>query len=121
MNGGTISCGFGCDIFFLSYPPLSLPFFFLLLLLPALLEDVLECTAQAFPVFPCGPSAAAVQPPQLSGWRSQFATHTGIPLFSRRSHLTSQDCRLSSKIKERNNSFFFKPEKNNIDANLFKG
>lgn len=53
MNSGTISCGFGCDIFFLS--PLS-SFFFL----PLLLKDVLECTTQAFPVFPCGPSAAAV-------------------------------------------------------------
>lgn len=87
MNSGTISCGFGRDIFFLS--PLS----------RSLLKDVLECTTQAFPVFPCGPSAAAgigspsslaagvslqptrESPPLLQHVPSDFAEHRNLNHF----------------------------------------
>lgn len=71
MNGGTILCGFGCDIFFLS----SLSVF------SALLEDVLECTTRAYTVFPCGPSAAAVVSAARCCLESVCNPHRNPPLL----------------------------------------
>lgn len=97
----------------------SLFFFFSL---SALLEDVLECSStQACTLFPCGPSAAAVQPLQPHGdpHSPTPPPHHPHPL----SHLTSHGNRSSSKIQ----ITAFKKEKKNQhycptrEIELFKG
>lgn len=100
MNGGTISCGFGCNIFFLCTPPTPYT-------PKTLLEDVLECTpnrpSQCFHVAPSavaihtGPAAAHWVEVSLQPTWEQLLPYVFLSLFSNLSQMTSH--RLCTKLQ----------------------
>jgi len=87
MNSGTISCGFGCDIFFLSSSFSSRS--------PGGCAGMHHTGLPSVSMWPLGCSVGALQ---LAA-RSQFAIRTGIPLFSSLSPLTSHGPGMSSEIQ----------------------